>query len=135
MLWEAATGQRRWLKTGLNNAVVKLKFSPDSRRIVACLSGTEGDPNGNGYVKLWDVVTSTEVQSLPARTDKLNNLDISPDGKQIALAGYPIVEVWDLEPVKLVHSLMGHEYMAYDVAFSPDGKSLASCGWDRTIKL
>jgi WD40 repeat protein len=140
MIWDAATGQRRWLKTGLPSRVVKLKFSPDSRRIVGCLGNVNGLSTGSlypftGYVKLWDVASGSEVDTLPERRNGLCSLDLSPDGKQVALAGFPVVEIWDLEPVKLVRSLTGHDYQVVDVAFSPDGKSLASCGWDRTIKL
>jgi hypothetical protein len=92
-LWDADTGTRKWIKTGLKTGITKLKVSPDSRRIVACFTSRLEVPSGTSSVRVWDVVSSSEVLALPPRQGSLSNLDISTDGKQIALAVNDIVEV------------------------------------------
>lgn len=61
---------------------------------------------------------------------------LSPDGKQLAVAGEnKTAVIWDLAEKKVVHVLKGHKDVVSCVAYSPDGKHLATGSYDKTIKL
>ena len=65
----------------------------------------------------------------------LYSASFSPDGKNIATAGYELpIREWDI-PDTLPRFFLGHLNENYFVDYSPDGKQLVSCGWDKTARL
>lgn len=73
-VWEAETGRR--LVTLHEQAVLRLVFSPDSRRVAT--------QSMDGTIRVWDARTGAELMALamPART--LADLAFSPDGTRLA---------------------------------------------------
>jgi RNA polymerase sigma factor (sigma-70 family) len=119
-----------------------IRFTPDSKRVIA---------GGAGGVCLWDVSKAADpqpgVQMVdPQRTIAGNQgtitcLDISPDGKTLALGtslpqGTGKLLLYDVATGKQLAELPGHGgARVHAMAFSPDGLRLASSGADRTITI
>jgi eukaryotic-like serine/threonine-protein kinase len=135
-VWNLETGQKVFPTQTFPWAVRGVQFSPDGRRLAtAC----------NEHVQMWDAQTGQEqVLRFPCRDrhGHLDEVDFSPDGRQIAAVGghtavHPDreVNVWNATTGEEVFSLTGHVGGLRGVAFSPDGHRLVSSGLDQTIKV
>jgi WD40 repeat protein/tetratricopeptide (TPR) repeat protein len=147
---DTRTGQFLFIFQGHKHNPVAVSFFPDGRRLVS------GD--AEGMVNIWELGTGKVIRELatfPAVqiTQRLRDLALSPDGKQLAAAGIvkyqaPVaagvynrrdakvesqIKVWDLEadgaPVVLP---LGGEVES--VAFTPDGKRVMAVTWTGTFK-
>ncbi len=111
--------------------VQALVFSPDGKQLYSA---------DFQQVHLWDAVTGKWVKSLAGMMDRVTALDISSDGKRLAVAsGVPSSEgeakVFDLSTGNVVTELkQPHTDMVYSVRFSPDGKTLLTCSADKLIR-
>jgi HEAT repeat protein len=114
----------------------RLKFSRDGRRLVA-LYGTKKEMCYAIYdLESWEMVLAGYL----GPTDRVNEFDVSPDGKWLALATrHTENHVFVVETsVARIEALAGHEKMAfypYDTGtafalFSPDGATIYSGGKD-----
>jgi WD40 repeat protein len=74
VLWEIATGQRRF---ELADALQPFAFAPDGRTLATATVGKEG--------KLWDVASGQERATLSGSTLPVYNLAFSPDGRLLAV--------------------------------------------------
>jgi WD40 repeat protein len=67
--------------------------------------------------------------------EKINSIDISPDGKWVISASSDqTVKLWDIETGKELRTFSGHANEIYAVAFLQDGKSFISVSSDKTSK-
>jgi WD40 repeat protein len=106
-----------------------LAFSPDGRRLVA---GGEGST-----VRIWDVETGREPQTLLGHSGDVWAAAFSPDGgRWVASAGEDsTVKVWDSHTGTLVRSFRGHTGLVTSIAFSPDVRLLVSGSRDGTVRV
>src|SRR6266540_987937 len=75
-------------------------------------------------------------QELRGHKELVHGVAFSPDGKQLATAGFDNdVKLWSFPAGKEIRTLTGHTKPVYSVAFSSDGKTLASSSDDKTIRL
>jgi WD40 repeat protein len=114
----------------VDQVALELAFSPDSRRLAA--GGAENT------VKIWDVPTGQELQTLRGHSGEvwLAAFSPDPDGRWVASAGEDsTVKVWDSHAGTLVRSFRGHTGYIHDLAFSPDGRRLVSASHDGTAKV
>ncbi len=114
---------------GHGGPVSALAFRPDGM-VLATAS------NADDAIRLWDLQTGSLYKLLHGRTNGVQAVAFSRDGRRLAAAGLGgVVSVWDLpagtEPVLLT----GHKGWVNAVAFSPDGKQLASAGNDKTTRV
>ncbi len=119
-IWDVQSGKRLHAFSGHKDVPRAVDFTPDGRQIV---SGAN-----DGSVKWWDVAAGQEQASL-AVDEVVDALDVSPDGKTIAVAlfNHAIVLI-EIETKKIRTQLDGHTGRSNGVVFSPDGKQLASAG-------
>jgi WD40 repeat protein len=110
---------------GLNVA-----FSPDGRRLA-----TGGEKN---TVKIWDVETGKELQTLGGDSRDIHTVAFSPDpaGRWVASAGEDsTVKIWDSHTGELRRTLRGHTGLVTSVAFTADPLRLVSGSRDHTVKV
>jgi eukaryotic-like serine/threonine-protein kinase len=107
---------------------LNVAFSPDSQRLA-----TGGEDN---TIKIWDVQTGQELQTLRGHSGEVYTLAFSADGRWVASGGEDsTVKVWDSHTGKVVRSFRGHTGLVSSVAFSPDGRRLVSGSRDFTVKV
>jgi RNA polymerase sigma factor (sigma-70 family) len=87
---------------------------------------------GNPVIHLWDTTAGKELHALTLKKDGYRwgrACEFSPDGKLLAIAGFPGIRLWQVATGKKLHELPG---TTGPFAFSPDGTLLAST--DETYK-
>ena len=113
------------LPGGLNSSVA---FSPDGMRLASA--------SYDGFVRLWDAATGTEIRQFVGHTDGVTSVAFSPDGMRLASASYDgTVRLWDAATGTEIRQFGGHTRWVTSVAFSPDGMRLASASYDGTVRL
>ena len=65
----------------------------------------------------------------------IDDLQFSPDGTRLAVAGAIGIWIYDVHMGKELDLFTGHTSPVRSVCFSPDGMTLASGSWDKTIRL
>jgi TRAP-type C4-dicarboxylate transport system substrate-binding protein/DNA-binding beta-propeller fold protein YncE len=69
-------------------------------------------------------------------TDKIYDIDISPDSKYLATASVDTTaRLWDLATGETIRTFSGHTGAIDGIAFSPDGKTLVTGSADHNIRL
>lgn len=120
---------------GHKGNVNDLAFTADGKRLAAAA----GEPGVAGEVRIWNVETGRMISAIPAHSDAVYSVAISPDGSTLATGSYDqLIKLWELSgrsPGKELLTLKGHNGCVFDLAFRPDGKVLASASADRTVKL
>jgi WD40 repeat protein len=109
---------------------VNLAFSPDGHRLAGA-----GEAN---TVRIWDVPTGRELQTLRGHSGDVWAAAFSPDpvGRWVASAGEDsAVKVWDSQTGTLLRNFRGHTGLVTNLAFSPDGRLLVSGSRDRTVRV
>lgn len=67
-----------------------------------------------------------ELGALPPGIHPINAVDLSPDGKLVAVGRASVVQVFDVESGRELITLGGHKDLIQSVRFSPDGSLLAA---------
>lgn len=98
-------------------------------------------------IRIWDAVSGEMVRKLESEIGDgpegmLYTSAISPDGKLLAVAGYPVttqkrnyIVIIDLEKNEQVSTAVGHTDIISDLCFTGDGKYLASASNDNAVKI
>jgi WD40 repeat protein len=127
----AADGFRPLWTSGATGVWICLAFTPDGRRLAA--GGWEDD----GHVHVWDAATGKPVRRLPKRPEGSTSgmthahaLAFSPDGRTLAVGGWPCTDVflWEVESGRLARTLHGPGDIdsVLGLAFNSDGTRLAA---------
>jgi WD40 repeat protein len=112
--------------TGHGGEVFSIAYAPEGGLV---LSG-----GWDGYLRLWQIATGSQVTALHASPKAISACAVSPDGKQWfsgALDG--LLTAWDAATHKPLASLLTHTRPISAILFSPDGGRLTTASWDRTI--
>ncbi|MDE0484794.1 MAG: WD40 repeat domain-containing protein [Candidatus Poribacteria bacterium] len=104
--------------------LTKLEFSPDGKTLVGRRSyripHKRGWSESGGPIEIWDFETGQQLAAL--RSDRVQNVTFSNDGKILALAGYGGCVIWDLTTYR-------------EIATFPDAETLTFAGDERTLVL
>jgi WD40 repeat protein len=126
-LWDIETGRELKNFFGHDKDMVRrVAFHPDGKH---ALSGGR-----DGFVRMWDLVTAKEVKKFKSSSNWADNLDITKDGKYLAIGGMNI-SVYEISSGKLLSECIGHPYGLTHVAFSGNGKQIVSTGYEGSTRL
>ena len=138
--WETSTGELIKIIKDADSSVHSIRFSSDGKLIAS--AGSEQ------VLKIWDfnsILSSNNdvllnhqdilLKVIKGHKSEINDLDFSPDGNLIALAGNnQVVTLWKLNKV-LQKSINTSNYSILKLVFSSDGKKFASSGADGFIRI
>ncbi|MBD2100309.1 serine/threonine-protein kinase [Leptolyngbya sp. FACHB-261] len=115
--WQNAQFRRSLL--GHLGSVRALAVSPDGEILAS-----------GGYdrtVKLWNLNTGEQLQTLSDHRERVTSLTISSDGKLLASGSHDrTIKLWNLATGDLIHTLDGRFGPIHSVAFDPKGQTLLS---------
>ncbi|MED6314403.1 MAG: c-type cytochrome domain-containing protein, partial [Verrucomicrobiota bacterium] len=113
--------------TGIFGKVNAIAISPDNKTLAVA----GGTPGLKGVATLFNLETGKKLHDLIGHRDALYGIAFSPDGNQLATAGYDrIIQLWNSKSGEQLRTLKGHNGAVYGIAFSPDGSVLTSAGGD-----
>jgi WD40 repeat protein len=125
--WDVASGEQVE-KSSMLPLIEAPDFSQDGRLLAS------GGPDN--VVKLWNLTTGKEQQTLPGHSGILRRVAFSPDGRLLASGGRDnLVKLWDLTTGKDRYTFRGNQGSILSLAFTPDAALLASAGDDGTVRL
>jgi WD40 repeat protein len=121
------TGTRRRLRTG-GTQIYSLVYAKDGSRL---FSG-----HADGSIRIWDVATEQQVDTILGHRGFVFGLAMSPDGRTLASGGADgTVRVWDVGSAQETLCLVDCKARVNAVAFSPDGRTLAAADHVGTITI
>jgi WD40 repeat protein/DNA-binding SARP family transcriptional activator len=129
-VWDAATGQPRFILTGHTDEVLTARFSPDGQRLA-----TGGRDN---TARIWDLAPGSTAGKEIVRIERdseVQALAFSPDGERLATGTLDgAIELWDAADGGQLLSLKGSPGWP-DLVFAPDGTRLFSAADDSRTRL
>jgi WD40 repeat protein/uncharacterized caspase-like protein len=148
-LRDTNTGQEiRTLKTQLSVSVYSMAWSPDGRRLASAHWGMKrdfADPKAADTfsmdditfsIKLWDVQTGSELNSLAGHSNFVNTLAFSRDGRLLASGSFDsTIKLWDTATGRELRALAGHTGPVVALDFSPDGRFVVSGSDDGSARI
>jgi WD40 repeat protein/serine/threonine protein kinase len=98
---------------------------------------TSAFTDGDSIVRIWDLVSDTEVRRFPVVAGAVELTRLSPDGRWVAVAltENPKIFLYDAATGAPRGELAGHTGLIETAAFSPDSTRLVSAGRDRSVRL
>lgn len=130
-------GQLLKTYTAHRSAINDTSISPDGKTLATASQDQEA--------KLWDLGeilnrndTNSDyqpIQVFKGHTDKIWDVDFSPDGKLLVTASSDSTAmIWNMDGTPL-RKLVAHTTWVRSVSFSPDGKVLVTSSDDNSVKL
>ena len=105
-------------------------FSPDARYLAI------GDENGR--IRLIDLATGAETNSLTAFDGEIASLAFSPDGALLAATArftHTAIKLFSTQTGAEAGQLLGHVSWVRGLTFTADGRRLVSAGADQTVRI
>lgn len=136
LLIDPAKGEVVGQLDGQTDRVTALAFSKTGDRLAV----GSGKPGKSGEIRVYQIKNGNatpQASTAAEHSDIVYALAFSPDGKQLASAGYDrVIQVVDpANPKTKLHELKDHSDTVYGLSFHPNGKLLASCAADRAVKV
>jgi len=102
--------------------------TPDGKHVI---SGSD-----DNTLRVWDIESGKEIQTLEVLTCSVDAVAVTPDGKHAILGSYDnTLRVWDIESREEIQTLEGHTSWVSAIAVTPDGKNAISGSWDNTLRV
>lgn len=88
-------------------------------------------------VRIFDLLTYTLKQVIPAHTNSVFTVTYSPDFRYLLTGGRDAhLKVWDVEKkYALQNDIAAHLFAINHLTFSPDGRLFATASMDKSIKI
>jgi len=125
-----------------NDFLDKIKlYRVISMPVSKCSINPEGSiiASGNrqaGEIKIWDIATGKERETIKAHSENISSIAFSRDGRLLASGSSDhLIKIWDTETWQEIRVLKGHYSRVNSLAFSYDGLLLVSGGEEKTVKV
>jgi len=132
-IWDLESREVRSLE-GHTQCVLGLAWNPKGDLLASCAY--------DGRAILWDVASRLPLARLEpgARPRALVQLNFSPDGHSLAIAGgefpaRPWAQVLEVPTLRVRYDLAGHSKHVCGLAFSRDGQYIATAAFDGRAKV
>lgn len=127
-LWKANQKNFITRKTGHQNVVNDVKYSPDVKLIASA--------SFDKSIRLWSAADGRFICALRGHVQAVYTVAWSADSR-LVLSGSKdsTLKVWSVKERKLAQELPGHADEVYGVDWAPDGSRVASGGKDKVLKL
>lgn len=125
---------------GHSGAVRKLLFSRDTKRLITV--------SMDKTIRVWDIATGDTIKTIympngPGDEGSLFAAALTPDGKKVAVSGYPfgagkhgvLIYLVSLETGKIERTFTGHRGAVSSLSFNGNGQWLVSASGDGTALL
>lgn len=129
-VWDPTAKKELFTVDGIKNNANRVRFTPDGKSVV-CLGS-------DNTVVVIDAEAGKPRKPIAVTglTGGTSSLDLSPDGKTVAVSGRGTVRLFDLATGTAGTQIEAHRgYAVADVAFSADGKAIATVGSDNAANL
>ncbi len=134
-VWNIETQELSWnAKSGIG-AIKDVVFSPDSQHLYVAtrtvgLSRSGSDPwtGWDDKVRVWDVKSGQQIDTISTEFHDLAGITLSPDGETVQMEYPSVVVLWDIKQKKSIQvweDFVG-ESIRSAVEISPDGKTFAA---------
>ncbi|ETO34731.1 hypothetical protein RFI_02359 [Reticulomyxa filosa] len=140
-LWDALSGKQIQIFEGHKNEVFGLQLSPDGNGEIDYV---QFSPDGTTIasrsrertIRLWDVLTGKQIQTLTGHSDDVWQIQFSLNGsKIISCSKDKTIRIWDISSGRQIQILEKHNRGITCIHLSPDGSKLVSGSNDKTIRL
>ncbi|MEP0986117.1 caspase family protein [Ekhidna sp.] len=116
------------IQTGHQLAINDMEYSPDGKIVASC--------SEDNTIKLWEIATGKEMQTLYGHSKAVNDIAFSPDSKTLISVGDDRkVIIWEVETGKMVKTINEHKNRVLSVDYSPKGDYFATAGKDKVVLL
>ncbi|MBN1138618.1 MAG: protein kinase [Anaerolineae bacterium] len=131
-IWNIADGTLLYTLAGHTDSVSAVTFSPDGETVISV--------SWDGTAKEWQVadgalLRSVEISMPRSGVTQLYDVELSPDGEKLAIAGGIDAQVLNSANWQSLYSIDAHTSNVDSISFSPDGRTLASASHDGTTRL
>jgi len=126
-LVERANGDSSGILFPWTNAVGKVRFSRDGRRLAAMGNHRE--------VQLWSLPSDPSQSKVLSHPDAVRYFDFSRDGRYLATLSIRELFVWDVASGQMARPPIRPGGDLFDCHFSPDDKWLATSSWDGAARV
>jgi len=128
-LWDVASGSEvRAMNEQMDGEWIHfVAFSPNGKDVIA------GDLSST--VRLWEAASGEEIRTLNGRSQVVNSVAFSPDGKLLLIGASRVARLWDTAVGHPIMSLDRHKYPVVSVVFSPDGMQVLTGSFDASARL
>ena len=140
-LWDIVTGVRKKLPTALENrrmdfdylpyimlGGIKTSFSSDRKTVASW--------GWDGIIRVWDITTRKQVQTITIQPSGQLMISLSPDGRLLATINRnEPIRLWDIDTGTETQTIVTDSRYLPNLVFSPDGTILASYNVNEPIRL
>src|SRR5262245_32200412 len=124
----AASAQTATEFKGHTALVHNIAVSPDGKELATA--------GFDDVVKIWEIATGKNKQTLTGHAKPVDCVAYRPDGKVLASSRNDnTIRLWNLADGKTIAEIKAHTDIVSSIAFSPDGKYLASASADKSVRL
>lgn len=121
LMFDAATGERLWGRSGHSQAVRSFSFHPNGIHVASA--------GNDSMVYVWNVATGDRVVALQPHENKILALTYSLDGRYLLSGGTDSsIQITDTETYERVGQLMGHEWTILELGINiANGQLISHC--------
>lgn len=128
-LTRIATGQPVVERLHVGRNLVRVAFSPDSRRLATASQDSFG--------RIWEVATGRLLHELPHEPGTwLTDIQFSPDGRRVLTSSWDgTARLWDAQTGQSVCHPFRHLHSVMRGRFSPDGRRVLTACFDQAARV